>query len=1466
MAKSIYTKEEVNGARLAALLINEGTEAVRQKFTEELNRQKITLDKFLGKKKSNLESLLKQKRLFPEQYALMYPSANLARFDLELLMFLLEQLSGKTLSKSKPPASVGEDAVRTKIQETLQEKRTSLNEFLKTKKKNMTKLKNNCRLHSRRYALLYPTSADIETFDLTLLILLFKLISTNAFPTSEPSDKDVSLEDDLDRMRRMRNRIYGHVNGTGVNDDVFEQQWKSISSVLVRLGVKKKRINKWKRDAIAPDDMERFKKRLVEVMESDMDDVRSLQNILLFEVRAERKDVEKVAARVKETHSSIEDAVELLRCLVTVVGQQPTQLLDLIENINTEQTKMVEKLEVREMFEEIRRQLVKVEHVIPMQTCVTETPSLSEMATIYKNHPEAFQILIISAPDQNENQRSLDRCCKALGHCKWNIVLDMNEHSQSKEGIYDRVTTVFRKHTDLITVTYNDMEKITKEDQHYVAQGKRCLWIFANGCSSSKCPPSTAKFSKVLTEFAPLFYNILRSTLQIQPVICTTITLTCATWKPVCRLTERIREVCESAELEINYEATQFINIHIGEDKLPEMRQDESCDVYVAAPIEQLTTCFENTFGAATEGAKYWYPGMKGLCYLESDEMASFSSCMTLYHRDIGLFEKGKTPDEVEEIIQNTKTKFLRGEKITPEALYIHESGQDLTFVKRCEMKELKENVEIILEKRGHKSELPVTTFNLFHDVSGGGTTCGRYLLYSLRDKYPCIEIGQTNITKLRDKLNHIYRSSKKPLLIVTDDSKDPSDEITTFVTMLNNDLIKALVVIVRPLINTQYHKNTDRTFYIRSKIDHAEDLNAFRKLYDHQKRSKHVKVRKVFLFGLLAFTNEYQKLNETVRACLENTNENQLRVIRLTCLLWKYSHDPIPIKALVKLMPPSDVSVSNEDDLLGELGGGSDLLVGTGRGIKPAHICVVDALVECADDNLITTFVADMAVLVKEDDSAKRQTSNILQGIFIEREVDRFWSEFMLDLVKSRDVEYGGSVLKQFIELMQGTTKQPYLKALFARYLMYMLYKPEDSVNMAKEALALKQDESVVNSTVEDSSLLFTYGNLVREKVKKRFPDATIRKTNEHKDTQKLLDLALEDMHEAICAYRKAQLFKGRHQRFDVRPFVMEAKARYEILLLFFKHKCNKDHAKFNEFIHNTTIDLLRESEGKAMEVLDRLNLYRKLDKISDDSPTTAQIELDTKFGFLRLRTDTTTKKIILTIPPKVPCDVAGIVRHWTGQRRPWTDLNMEDLEIIFTKLDERMTLPNALAKNYEDIITAMICLRSRKKQSLRYKKYNMYYARECADLWKKKFKQDFDAWFMYGVLTLLIGMREKSVVKINEALLSLQQCQQICKQRDSVKGFRGRRYIIGDGEGLEKLVPYTPDMAKGELERFIGRRKHTEIVVDGFEYTLKVKLPKWEDTPVYLQEKLVQFNMVLARDNILAVNVEKYELPETE
>ena len=1447
MAKSMYTNEEVNGARLAALLINEGTEAVRGKFKEELDRQKLTLDQFLGKNKG----IIKQKHIFPEQYALLYPSTDLQGFDLELLILVLEQLSGKTLSRSKPPVSDGDDAVRAKILKVLQEKRTTLTEFLKTRKRNMTALRKGGRLNSPQYALLYPSPADLATFDITLLMLLFKVISTNPFPTSEPPSTDTSLEADLDRLRRMRNQIYGPVRGTGVEVGVFEQQWKVISSILRRLGVKKKQINRRKKDPLTPDDTDTIKKCLIEMMENDMGDVRALQCVILSEMKDGRVAKEMVAQQLVDSGNKIEDCREMLRCLVTALP--PAKLQPLIATIGADQQQNTETLEeIREMVDQLRRKLEHA-HAKPVTVYIPDTPSLNELSSVYENQPDAFKILIISAPDPNKDQESLDRFCKAIGECKWNIVLDLDEHSRSTDGMFDRITSVFSKRTDYIALTYEQIQaRVKDDDKDKVAQGMRSLWILANGCSFSKCPPSSDNFSKVLTKFGSLLDNILDRTVQKPPVICASIALSDTARQSMSRLTERINEICESAKQEINYEATHFIAVY-ADGHVP-LATLERAPHYlpIEASMEQLTTCFENTFGTSCKDGKYYYPGQKESCYVKRDEMAMLASCMTLYHKDIGKapFDTLNTPEEMDSMIKTTKMKFLHGEKITPEALYINETAQ--TFVKRREMRQLNETVAKLLQKRGNRLEKPATTFNLFHDVSGGGTTCGRYLLYALKDTYPCIELEETNSPRVLEWLHRLYYSSKMPLLIVIDDSKVSDDEIATFVNRLNNVFIKALVVIIKPKINPKISTirqcGTDRGFYVKSKITDPEDLTAFQNLYD---QNKDLKVQRVFLFGLLAFTEEYDKLNETVETCYNNSDEYQQRIIRLTCLLWRYSHKATPMKAVLKLMPSKDIY--DEDDLIEATGSGSDLLVATGIGIRPAHLCIVNALMRCVDEDRLTSmFVTDLKCLV-EKDTVKKSASSILHAIFIERtiEEDIYWSGFVLALIRLRGKDYGASVIKQFIELMAGTTKLLHMKALFARYLMYNLDKPEEALNMAKEALILKPSDSVVNSKTEDISLLTTYGNLVREKVKRMFTKPSIG--GKHEVTQQLLDTALFYIQEAICAYQRAQrICKG--QLYNARPFVMEARARYEIMSLFFIHVCNEDHIKFSDFISKTSIDLLRESEEKTMDLLDRLDLFRKLDKVWDvgQEIKTKQIELATKFDFLRLRTDkdSSIRKQILTIPPDAPCDIAEIVRcDKSHRRRQWKDLHVDELELIIKKLDERMTTSNALAVNYEGIINAMVCLRSRTKQAVRYKKYNIHYAHHCAELWKRKFKHNFDAWFMHGVLTLLIGMEQQKESGVHEALDSLKKCREICKNRDSIEGYRGRRYIIGEGSGLEKLVPFSEADAvgKGQLQLFIGRQiNKAEIVVNDFEYTLKVKVPKSEEVSFTQQQRLLQFNKI--------------------
>ena len=92
---------------------------------------------------------------------------------------------------------------------------------------------------------LYPPSGEPSTsgdYDITLLFILIRNIcgvhppaSTGSWNADPPADDD-SPEADLVRLKNFRNKVYGHINSTGVTDDYFNRYWTEISKVLVRLG------------------------------------------------------------------------------------------------------------------------------------------------------------------------------------------------------------------------------------------------------------------------------------------------------------------------------------------------------------------------------------------------------------------------------------------------------------------------------------------------------------------------------------------------------------------------------------------------------------------------------------------------------------------------------------------------------------------------------------------------------------------------------------------------------------------------------------------------------------------------------------------------------------------------------------------------------------------------------------------------------------------------------------------------------------------------------------------------------------------------------------------------------------------------------------------------------------------------------------------------------------------------------
>ena len=81
-----------------------------------------------------------------------------------------------------------------------------------------------------------------QDFDITLLYTLLRNVCKNITPPSEncgvsniPSPNEVTVGDDIERIRLIRNKLFGHIPVAAISETVFEDYWSTISDICSRM-------------------------------------------------------------------------------------------------------------------------------------------------------------------------------------------------------------------------------------------------------------------------------------------------------------------------------------------------------------------------------------------------------------------------------------------------------------------------------------------------------------------------------------------------------------------------------------------------------------------------------------------------------------------------------------------------------------------------------------------------------------------------------------------------------------------------------------------------------------------------------------------------------------------------------------------------------------------------------------------------------------------------------------------------------------------------------------------------------------------------------------------------------------------------------------------------------------------------------------------------------------------------------
>ena len=89
---------------------------------------------------------------------------------------------------------------------------------------------------------LYPAHSPVSsvTFDITLLTVLLRNICGLSPPATGwdhlPPAANISIVDDIARVKYYRNTLYGHASQASVDDSGFNAYWQEIREAFVRLG------------------------------------------------------------------------------------------------------------------------------------------------------------------------------------------------------------------------------------------------------------------------------------------------------------------------------------------------------------------------------------------------------------------------------------------------------------------------------------------------------------------------------------------------------------------------------------------------------------------------------------------------------------------------------------------------------------------------------------------------------------------------------------------------------------------------------------------------------------------------------------------------------------------------------------------------------------------------------------------------------------------------------------------------------------------------------------------------------------------------------------------------------------------------------------------------------------------------------------------------------------------------------
>nr|XP_022319643.1 uncharacterized protein LOC111122284 [Crassostrea virginica]XP_022319644.1 uncharacterized protein LOC111122284 [Crassostrea virginica] len=165
-------------------------------------------------------------------------------------------------------------------------------------------------------------SRDYKDFDITLLYTLLRNVCQNITPPSQrwggsnmPSPNEVTVGDDIERIRLIRNKIFGHISEAAISETEFKEHWSIMSGICTRIQTLLnkdyvKRLQAVDERSIDPDTEEKYLQLLKRQVEEEKSTKVILQNLQSSLTELTSKETIKIASRVAEKAPTIQTLIE----------------------------------------------------------------------------------------------------------------------------------------------------------------------------------------------------------------------------------------------------------------------------------------------------------------------------------------------------------------------------------------------------------------------------------------------------------------------------------------------------------------------------------------------------------------------------------------------------------------------------------------------------------------------------------------------------------------------------------------------------------------------------------------------------------------------------------------------------------------------------------------------------------------------------------------------------------------------------------------------------------------------------------------------------------------------------------------------------------------------------------------------------------------------------------------------------